>query len=120
MPLRQNYDAAVEVPQTATAQHFAAADGFDAVADSVLGRCSMCHARDPVYDGIRWAPKHIYLETRADIAGCSPADLSAGRGQPCDATGQPDMDGARGTGGNCSLVSWGVQNSAVSLSDALM
>jgi uncharacterized membrane protein len=71
VPLRQNYDAAVEVPQTATAQHFAAADGFDAVADSVLGRCSMCHARDPVYDGIRWAPKHIYLETRADIAGAA-------------------------------------------------
>jgi uncharacterized membrane protein len=31
----------------------------------------MCHARDPVYDGIRWAPKHIYLETRADIAGAA-------------------------------------------------
>ena len=28
----------------------------------------MCHARDPVWDGIRWAPKGVLLETRADIA----------------------------------------------------
>lgn len=34
----------------------------------VLGNCSMCHSRDPVWDGIRWAPKGILLETPSDIA----------------------------------------------------
>lgn len=47
---------------------FAQADGFDQAHDIVLGRCSMCHAREPFWDGIRWAPKSVYLETEADIA----------------------------------------------------
>ena len=46
---------------------FANADGYAAVHDIVVERCSMCHAREPVYDGIRRAPKHIYLETEFDI-----------------------------------------------------
>jgi uncharacterized membrane protein len=33
----------------------------------VLGNCSMCHARNPVWDGIRWAPKGVHLETASDI-----------------------------------------------------
>ena len=33
----------------------------------VIGRCSMCHAREPVYEGIRYAPNHVFLESRADI-----------------------------------------------------
>lgn len=47
---------------------FAKADGFQAVMDIVPGRCSMCHAREPFYDGIRHAPKGVLLETEADIA----------------------------------------------------
>ena len=39
--------------------------------DIVLGRCSMCHAREPFYDGIRWAPNHVYLETDHDIAAAA-------------------------------------------------
>jgi uncharacterized membrane protein len=27
----------------------------------------MCHAREPVYDGIHRTPKHVFLETTADI-----------------------------------------------------
>jgi uncharacterized membrane protein len=46
---------------------FATATGFDQAQDIVMGRCSMCHAREPVYDGIRRAPKHVYLENTADI-----------------------------------------------------
>jgi uncharacterized membrane protein len=46
---------------------FANADGYAAVHDIVVGRCSMCHAREPVYDGIRRAPKQVYLETEFDI-----------------------------------------------------
>ncbi len=53
---------------TPTEQRFTAADGFADAAQIVQGRCSMCHARDPVWDGIRWAPKGVFLETDADIA----------------------------------------------------
>lgn len=38
------------------------------VADVVLGRCSMCHASEPVWDGIVTAPKGVRLDTPRDIA----------------------------------------------------
>ena len=47
---------------------YASAAGFEEVHDIVTGRCSMCHAREPVWEGIRWAPKGVLLETEADIA----------------------------------------------------
>ena len=47
---------------------FAAAEGFDAAHSIVTGRCSMCHAREPVWDGVRIAPKGVFLETQADVA----------------------------------------------------
>ncbi len=50
------------------ASRFAAAEGFETVHDIVLGRCSMCHAREPGWDGIAAAPKGIMLETEAQIA----------------------------------------------------
>ena len=46
----------------------ASAPGFDEASDIVFGSCSMCHAREPVWDGIARAPKGVLLETRADIA----------------------------------------------------
>ncbi|CUH43156.1 urate hydroxylase PuuD [Ruegeria atlantica] len=49
-------------------QKYAAADGFEEAHDVVLGRCSMCHAREPVWEGILWAPKGVLLETEGDIA----------------------------------------------------
>ncbi len=49
-------------------QRYASAAGFEEVSDIVLGRCSMCHAREPFWEGIRWAPKGVHLETPADIA----------------------------------------------------
>ncbi len=55
-------------PLTPYEQKFAAADGFEEAHDVVLGRCSMCHAREPVWEGIVWAPKGVLLETEADIA----------------------------------------------------
>ena len=45
----------------------AAAPGFDDVVSIVQGRCSMCHAREPVQEGIHWAPKGVVLETPSDI-----------------------------------------------------
>jgi uncharacterized membrane protein len=47
---------------------YAAAPHFEEAASVVRGRCSMCHAREPFWDGIRWAPKGVLLETDADIA----------------------------------------------------
>ncbi len=47
---------------------FVAASGFDGVRDTVLGRCSMCHANEPIWEGILIAPKGVRLETDADIA----------------------------------------------------
>ena len=55
-------------PLTAYEQRFAAADGFEDVHDIMLGRCSMCHAREPVWEGFLWAPKGVLLETEAEIA----------------------------------------------------
>ena len=68
-PLRQEtYEQSEARDLTATEQVFASADGFDEVLNIVPGRCAMCHAREPGYDGIRRAPKNILLETPADIA----------------------------------------------------
>ncbi len=49
-------------------RRFAEAEGFAQVQDIVLGRCSMCHASDPVWPGLRWAPKGVHLETEGEIA----------------------------------------------------
>ena len=53
---------------SAVATRFAAADGFEDVTDIVLGRCSMCHAAEPVWEGLHWPPKGVRLETEAQIA----------------------------------------------------
>jgi len=50
------------------ATRFANADGFSEVNDIVLGRCSMCHAAEPSWQGMAWPPKGIRLETREQIA----------------------------------------------------
>ncbi|MGJ8624954.1 MAG: urate hydroxylase PuuD [Yoonia sp.] len=50
-------------------QTFADADGFNAAHDVVMGRCSMCHSREPSYsDSLLWAPRGVLLDTPADIA----------------------------------------------------
>ena len=50
------------------ALRFAQADGFDEVHDIVMGRCSMCHASEPAWEGLHWAPKGVRLETEHQIA----------------------------------------------------
>ncbi len=47
---------------------FAGAAEFEIVRDTVQGRCSMCHAREPVWEGIVTPPKGVMLETDAQIA----------------------------------------------------
>ncbi|MEM6657391.1 MAG: urate hydroxylase PuuD, partial [Pseudomonadota bacterium] len=67
-PMYTPLDEAENQRLTPFEQRFAAADGFEEAHDIVLGRCSMCHAREPVWDGMLWAPKGVLLETEADIA----------------------------------------------------
>ena len=55
-------------PLTAYETLYASAAGFDEAYNTVRGNCSMCHAREPFWDGIRWAPKGVYLETKGDVA----------------------------------------------------
>ena len=44
------------------------APGFDAVVDVVMGRCSMCHAAEPVWEGIHWAPLGVRLDGPEHVA----------------------------------------------------
>ncbi len=53
---------------TPAEQRFADAAGFDEVSDIIMGRCAMCHAREPGYEGIHHAPKGVMLETPQDVA----------------------------------------------------
>lgn len=46
----------------------ASAAGFDDVVTIVQGRCSMCHAAEPGYEGVHVPPKGVVLETPAQIA----------------------------------------------------
>jgi len=68
-PLRHDdYGAAVARSLSAAERVFAEAEGFDEVASIVPGRCAVCHAREPFYEGIHRAPKNVLLETEGDIA----------------------------------------------------
>ncbi|WP_298960809.1 urate hydroxylase PuuD [uncultured Roseibium sp.] len=69
LPLQQEtFEASEARKLTATEEVFASAEGIDDVMAIVPGRCAMCHAREPFYEGIHWAPKNVLLETKADIA----------------------------------------------------
>jgi uncharacterized membrane protein len=48
---------------------FMNARGFQQAAETVQGRCSMCHAQEPVWEGLIVAPKGVVLETETEIAG---------------------------------------------------
>ena len=47
---------------------YAQAAGFDEVVGIVQGRCSMCHAAEPGWDGMYWPAKGVVLETPGQIA----------------------------------------------------
>ncbi len=58
---------------SASEQKLADTEGFDEVVKIVMGRCSMCHSREPVWSGIHRAPKAILLETPTEIARAASA-----------------------------------------------
>jgi uncharacterized membrane protein len=57
-----------ETKVSAIQQTFVSADGFPQVRDTILGRCAMCHAKEPGWEGIITAPKGVVLETDGEIA----------------------------------------------------
>jgi uncharacterized membrane protein len=57
-----------EAGPTGAAARYAAADGFAEVEEIVLGRCSMCHMPEPVWQGLLVPPRGVVLHTAADIA----------------------------------------------------
>ena len=68
-PLR---DGAAEQPEgsslTDAELALTRASGFEDVHGIVVGRCSMCHAREPLDERFVVAPRGIFLETEADVA----------------------------------------------------
>ena len=54
-------------PLTATQQAMIDTPGWEEASAAVMGRCSMCHARETSFDGIHLAPKGVFLETPDDI-----------------------------------------------------
>ena len=53
---------------SANAGRFLAAEHFPAARDVILGRCSMCHTAEPVYEGVLQAPRNVHLDSDAAIA----------------------------------------------------
>lgn len=41
---------------------------FEDVRDTVIGHCSMCHAKEPVWEGMVVPPKGVSLENDREIA----------------------------------------------------
>lgn len=64
----ETLEAAEALALSAYQEKYTSADGFEDAFDTVLGNCSMCHAREPVWGNLRWAPKGVYLETPGDVA----------------------------------------------------
>ncbi len=53
---------------SAAAERVMASAHFEAARDTVLGRCSMCHAAEPGWPGIHRAPKNVLLDSDGEIA----------------------------------------------------
>jgi uncharacterized membrane protein len=98
-PMFRDAEAEEARPLDAYETRFAEAAGFEEARDVVLGRCSMCHARVPGWEGIHVAPKGVVLETEADIARhARPIYLQAGVTHampPGNVSGMTEEDRAR-------------------------
>ncbi|MEJ6479400.1 MAG: urate hydroxylase PuuD [Octadecabacter sp.] len=62
------YEESMARELTVYEERYASADGFDDAYNTVIGNCSMCHAREPVWNNMQWAPKGVLLETTGDVA----------------------------------------------------
>ncbi|UWQ94503.1 urate hydroxylase PuuD [Rhodobacteraceae bacterium M385] len=68
IPMHQDYDYEADVIVPAPVQYVVENAHYDEVRNIVMGRCSMCHSAEPVWDGIRWAPRGLRLDDDAQIA----------------------------------------------------
>ena len=57
-----------EVALSGAALRYSKAEGFTEVSDIIIGRCAMCHAAEPNYEGVYWPPKGVILDSPAHIA----------------------------------------------------
>ncbi len=64
----RRHDLAVTGPAPATLAAAIARPDFARARDIVMGRCSMCHAQEPVWADIPTAPKGVRLDTDEEIA----------------------------------------------------
>ena len=62
------YEDSMARELTVYEERYASADGFDDAYNTVIGNCSMCHSREPVWNNMQWAPKGVLLETTGDVA----------------------------------------------------
>ncbi|WP_018237430.1 urate hydroxylase PuuD [Ensifer sp. BR816] len=80
-----------EARASTTEQAVVATADFSKVRDTVLGRCSMCHAREPGWEGIVVPPKGVILESDGNIVEhAREIYLQAGRSRampPANVTG---------------------------------
>ncbi|MYK30496.1 MAG: cysteine desulfurase, partial [Boseongicola sp. SB0670_bin_30] len=67
-PMLDSYEDAEARSLTSAELQFVSADGFGDAYDVVLGNCSMCHAREPSWEGMHWPPHGVVLETESDVA----------------------------------------------------
>ena len=93
-----------EPKMSAAARALTASTHFPAVRDTVMGRCSMCHAKEPSYEGIYMPPKGVMLENDAEIAEHAKEIYLQRRPQPRHAARQCHPDHAGGTGAAGGLV----------------
>ena len=56
------------VALSGAALRYSKAAGFTEVSDIIIGRCAMCHAAEPNYEGVYWPPKGVMLDSPALIA----------------------------------------------------
>lgn len=91
--MNDTYEEAEARPLTATEQRYASAEGFDAAYDVVISNCSMCHAREPVWEGLQWPPKGVLLETQSDVVRHAPQIyMQAGLSHAMPPPGAVQMD----------------------------
>ncbi|MEM6386290.1 MAG: urate hydroxylase PuuD [Pseudomonadota bacterium] len=67
-PLSNSYEAAEARALTPMETRYIEVAEFEQAEEIVLTRCAMCHAREPAWAGMYWAPKGVHLETVGDIA----------------------------------------------------
>ncbi|MBY6006080.1 urate hydroxylase PuuD [Salipiger bermudensis] len=67
-PGMDSYEESEARALTPYEERFASAAGFEEAYYAVIGNCSMCHGREPSWDGLNWPPKGVVLETEADVA----------------------------------------------------